>query len=198
VQASLRSAGIDPASAIGAQTAAELRLNAALTETKALATDALSTLEDDFMRGADGATILRDELGLLTKEVLKLANQNIIAGLFGGAGSIGGGGGGIGGLFASLFGGFRAGGGDVQAGKAYVVGERRPELFIPSVNGRIAPQVSSGSSDGGVTIIQNFNNTFQGMTGSDRQWVESRMVQIGGQAKQAALSEMAARGARRG
>jgi hypothetical protein len=36
------------------------------------------------------------------------------------------------------------GGGDVAAGKAYVVGEKRPELFVPSSSGRIEPSVPSG------------------------------------------------------
>lgn len=35
----------------------------------------------------------------------------------------------------------RAAGGPVQAGKPYVVGERRPELFVPNASGRIIPHV---------------------------------------------------------
>jgi hypothetical protein len=88
----------------------------------------------------------------------------------------------------------------VSPGKAYVVGERRPELFIPSTPGRIEPSVSGSKSAPVVTqqIIQNFNNTFQGMSGSDRQWAVTNMKTIAGQAKQAAVSEIAARGSRRG
>lgn len=41
----------------------------------------------------------------------------------------------LGGLIGSLFG--RAGGGSVSAGTPYVVGERGPELFVPSSAGRI-------------------------------------------------------------
>lgn len=36
-------------------------------------------------------------------------------------------------------------GGRALAGQAYVVGEVRPELFIPDVNGRIEPRVSAGA-----------------------------------------------------
>ncbi|MEM6617449.1 MAG: tape measure protein [Pseudomonadota bacterium] len=43
------------------------------------------------------------------------------------------------GLLGSLFGGFRAAGGPVAPGKAYVVGERGPELFQPSRAGHIVP-----------------------------------------------------------
>jgi hypothetical protein len=39
----------------------------------------------------------------------------------------------------------RASGGPVIAGQPYIVGERRPELFVPSENGRIVPQVPSGA-----------------------------------------------------
>jgi hypothetical protein len=41
----------------------------------------------------------------------------------------------------------RAMGGPVSAGTPYIVGERRPELFVPSVSGRIEPRVPSGGVD---------------------------------------------------
>lgn len=45
----------------------------------------------------------------------------------------------------------RAGGGPVIAGEAYVVGEHRPEVFVPSSSGRILPSVPAamGSASGG-------------------------------------------------
>jgi hypothetical protein len=148
VQAALWGAGIDPASAIGAQTAAELRLNAALTETKSLATDALSTLEDDFMRGADGATILRDELGLLTKEALKLANQSIISGLFGGAGGLGGAGGGLLSGIGHLFG-FATGGSFTVGGTG---GTDSKVVAFRATPGEVV-NVRKGGGDGGSSGI---------------------------------------------
>jgi len=44
-------------------------------------------------------------------------------------------------LIASLLpiSGARAGGGPVDAGSAYLVGEQGPELFVPSASGAIAP-----------------------------------------------------------
>jgi hypothetical protein len=48
---------------------------------------------------------------------------------------------------------FRAAGGSVTAGMPYIVGERRPELFIPNQSGRIAPSVPSGGSGGGNVYI---------------------------------------------
>lgn len=48
---------------------------------------------------------------------------------------------------SAAFGGFRAKGGGVDTGKAYIVGERGPEIFAPSVSGSIIPnnQISSFS-----------------------------------------------------
>jgi len=47
------------------------------------------------------------------------------------------------------FGGFRAKGGPVSAGKAFVVGEEGPEVFTPSVSGSIIPNNRVGSFMGG-------------------------------------------------
>lgn len=48
------------------------------------------------------------------------------------------------------FGGFMAEGGMVDPGKAYVVGEHEPELFVPGSRGSIVPSHSQGG--GGVTV----------------------------------------------
>jgi hypothetical protein len=53
---------------------------------------------------------------------------------------------GIAGIIDSAFGGFRADGGSVQAGKSYVVGERGAEMFVPSSNGTIVPNGGMGST----------------------------------------------------
>jgi hypothetical protein len=52
---------------------------------------------------------------------------------------------GIAGAFSSIaswFGGFLAAGGDVTPGKAYVVGERHPEFFVPKASGAVVPSLS--------------------------------------------------------
>jgi phage-related minor tail protein len=43
----------------------------------------------------------------------------------------------------------RAAGGPVQAGMPYVVGEHRPELFVPSTSGTVVPRVPTPSRGGG-------------------------------------------------
>jgi hypothetical protein len=80
------------------------------------------------------------------------------------------GGGGIGNYFGGAtpgssslsFGGPRAGGGPVEAGKAYLVGEHRAELFVPDSRGRIIPEVRSvsggGASSGGGVVVNLHDN----------------------------------------
>jgi hypothetical protein len=53
--------------------------------------------------------------------------------------------------------GLREHGGRVQRGNPYIVGEKRPELFVPNQSGKIIPKVPTGSGDGGAGVVQNFN-----------------------------------------
>ncbi len=76
-------------------------------------------------------------------------------------GSLGGGGGGSGhgGLFSglgSLLGlPGRATGGLVSAGKPYMIGERGPEVFVPSQAGRVQPNASVAARNFAITINMN-------------------------------------------
>jgi phage-related minor tail protein len=51
---------------------------------------------------------------------------------------------------SSAFGGARAGGGPVDMGRAYLVGERGPELFVPGASGGVVPNGRIGG--GNVTV----------------------------------------------
>ena len=53
---------------------------------------------------------------------------------------------GFGAVVSSLFGGARADGGDVRSNKAYLVGERGPEIFMPKGNGTIVPNHEIGNA----------------------------------------------------
>lgn len=53
---------------------------------------------------------------------------------------------------------FRANGGLVSAGQAYIVGERRPELFVPRTSGTIIPNVNVGRQAPEVQVVVQ-NNT---------------------------------------
>jgi len=52
------------------------------------------------------------------------------------------------------FGGFRANGGNVQAGQAYMVGEKGAEMFVPQQSGTIIPneKVNTGTTNINFTI----------------------------------------------
>ncbi len=119
-----------------------------------------SILESKMMDAFDKAV---DKLA----ELLAAAIDSIdFSALFGGGGGGGGGwlgdivgsiigglgGGGIksGGFWqGNVFGGMRASGGPVSAGTPYIVGEKRPEVFVPNTAGYIVPRVPSAVSRGG-------------------------------------------------
>jgi phage-related minor tail protein len=52
----------------------------------------------------------------------------------------------------AMFGGFRASGGGVTAGRPYMVGERGAEMFVPSSSGTIVPNHQMGSPDVGAIV----------------------------------------------
>lgn len=104
--------------------------------------------------------VLSDTLRSFAKMAAQAAllGQGPLAQFFGTAPTTTGGTGGLFGSVASglfgLFGGARAEGGDVQAGKAYVVGEKRPEIFVPGTAGRINPNKGTGQRAGNTYIVQ--------------------------------------------
>jgi len=63
---------------------------------------------------------------------------------------------------ATLAGLFKADGGPVQGSTAYIVGERGPELFVPSVSGVIVPndQIQPNQNKNSGTVTGNSNNTY--------------------------------------
>jgi hypothetical protein len=85
---------------------------------------------------------------MIAKAAALAAIQFLIRSIFG-TPSMGGAANGSG---AASFGGFRAAGGPVSGGRAYIVGERGPELFVPSGSGRIVPNGAGGPT---VQIVNN-------------------------------------------
>lgn len=71
-------------------------------------------------------------------------------------------------------GGFRASGGPVRSGSSYVVGERGPEIFVPSQSGTVIPNNAAAASPwggaGGVVLVQ--------IEASD--YFDGRVVQVTG------------------
>lgn len=69
----------------------------------------------------------------------------------------------LGGFIGSIFG--RAGGGSVSAGTPYVVGERGPEVFVPSSSGRIESDPKAGA---GVSVALNIDARGADASAADR------------------------------
>ena len=117
--------------------------------------DGLGRAGDVLERGLLGA-IRRGSLGFedLRRIALSVIGDIAANAVRAGLGSLGGGGGGSGqsgGLLSSLLGSIlglpgRATGGLVSAGRGYLVGERGPELFVPTSAGKIEP---NGGQRGG-------------------------------------------------
>ena len=121
------------------------------------------SLTDGF--GRAGAVLERGLLGALRRgslgfddlkrvafsalsEIAAYAVQSGIGSLFGSGGG-GGGNGGLGGLLGSTIGALfglpgRATGGPVTPGRAFVVGERGPEIFVPTSAGKIETAPTAG------------------------------------------------------
>ena len=104
----------------------------------------------------DAKTAWRDMVTDMVRQAYQLqVVQPIVSGLFGGGG--GQGGGFLGNVLGGLFGGFRAEGGPVDSGTPYIVGERGPELFVPSSSGNITSNKQMGGG-----VVNHFNYTFTG------------------------------------
>lgn len=105
-----------------------------------------SSLTSAFMGIVDGSKKVKDVLKDLLKQITSMVLSKAFSALFGGL--FGGGGG----FLGRLFGGFRASGGPVTAGRAYVVGERGPELMVPNASGTIVPNHALNDNRGGGSV----------------------------------------------
>lgn len=118
-----------------------------------------TTLERSLASAIRKGSLGFEDLGRMANRVLDgIAGQALRAGLGslglgGGGGSDGGLGGGLTSLISSLFGlPGRATGGPVAPGQAYVVGERGPELFVPTSSGRVENSAGGASRNVNVSI----------------------------------------------
>lgn len=105
-------------------------------------------LFDPFSKGLDGMidgftkTINRMVADLLASQLLDFLKDTAK-------------GGGFGSFIGGMFGGAKASGGDVIAGRSYLVGEHGPEMFTPRTTGAIIP-ASKLSGGGSVSVYNNF------------------------------------------
>lgn len=128
-------------------------------ELKGIAEESSKDFRDAFGRGLHDSfvdVLLGMEVNF--KDFLKrMVTELIASSLFKTLGSMFVGGTGFSGFLAGLFGGARAAGGPVSAGKSYLVGERGPELFTPGSGGMIS------ASGGGGSINLTQYNDFRGV-----------------------------------
>jgi hypothetical protein len=158
-----------------------------------MAGDALGSIADGSVKAEDAIKKLAIQLGIAAAQAA-LLGTGPLAGLFGsgGIGSLFDGGGGSSAIpWAEDI--FRASGGPVKAGQPYIVGEKRPELFVPDVSGSILPSVPSSLATGGSasaagpTIVYsptyNFSGTseemakFREQARRDREEFSARVIQ---------------------
>lgn len=113
-------------------------------------------LKDGFLDAIVSGKDLADVFENLAKSIARAALEAALfnTGPFASGGGTGGGL--LGGLLGGIFGGFRADGGDVETGKAYVVGERGPELFAPTMPGTIIPADRLRRADSGSVDVRVF------------------------------------------
>lgn len=128
--------------------------------------DIRSALEDGKISAEEWGDIF---LNVLDKIISKIEDDLVDAIL--NIGSGGGGGGWLGSLFSGMF---REKGGPVRKGQPYIVGEKRPEVFVPNQSGTILPKVPSApsmpsvSKSGGGSISAPVSITIDA-TGADRE-----------------------------
>ena len=109
-------------------------------------------------RGSLGFDDLKRTAFNALNEIAAHALQSGISSLFGGTGgSNGGSGGGLGNLIGQSLGALfglpgRATGGPVSPGRAFLVGERGPEVFVPTASGRIETGGGFGQSGRDVRV----------------------------------------------
>ena len=121
---------------------------AALAHTafKSAFTDISSTIQTFMETGKLSFQSLGDSfkktIDKMISDALAARLMNALFGDFNKTGTLGGMGGSATSFLSSIFGGGREGGGPVRAGQAYIVGEKRPELFIPNTSGTIIPNVA--------------------------------------------------------
>lgn len=149
---------------------------------KSIAEGIRSSFSEAFMSMVDGTkTVLGAFKDMVRQIILKLYEQLVVQQMVNAAMGV------VGSVFPALapaLSGFKATGGPVTSGQPYMVGERGPEIIVPSRNGNVIPNNQLGG--GGVTVVQNINIT-TGVQQTVRAEIKSLMPQIADSAKAAVL-----------
>lgn len=153
--------------AIVAQNQAAQQQLAQAEQLKAIYSDIGMSIKSGVVDSIQGAINGTKSLGEAAANVLnnianKLLDIAVNMALFGAMSGTGTGGGLLGGLFKP-----RALGGPVSAGSPYLVGERGPELFMPSRGGSIIPNNALGG--GGTSVVVNVDASGSSVQGDQAQ-----------------------------
>ena len=135
----------------------------------------VSGLTDAVMGTKSLAEAATGVLNNLKRQLVELAIQQAVSGI----GNF------LGKALGGLFGGKKANGGPVSAGKSYLVGERGPELFTPSSSGKITSNEKLGG--GNVTNMITVNVDASGSSVQGDTADANQLGQVIGQAVQAQL-----------
>lgn len=208
-----RMAGVEPteeqraridalAAAIGAATTESERFKQQMTAVRDAGSAAARELEGAFKKWIEGtklnvrdmvSSILKDLAMITFKQSITNPMQSLLTQSIGGllkpsAGTKSDAGSSFG--IADLVAGFRAAGGPVSGGRAYVVGENGPELFVPRVDGAILPDardthpgtlsadVLGGSRSGASPINMTFTIDARGATQDAIPAIRAEMAEL--------------------
>lgn len=142
--------------ALGGGSSAATALTDMQQRVNSIAETMQSSMTSAFMSIVDGTKSAKEAFKDMARSIIaKLYEVLVVQRLVGQFNAATGQGTGIVGAIMGAFG-KRATGGPITAGKPYMVGEKGPELVVPSRNGNVIP--NNQLSGGGVTVIQ--NNTF--------------------------------------
>lgn len=141
-----------------------------------------SSFGDAMMSIVDDTVSVKDAFRSMASDIIKqLYRVLVVQQMVGSFDVATGEGSGIAGFIGGLL--KRENGGPVSAGTPYLVGERGPELFVPSSNGNV---MSNKETMGGTTVVQNINIS-TGVQQTVRTEIRQLMPQIAESAKAAVV-----------
>ena len=147
------------------------------------------SIEDAFMSIVDGTKNAKEAFKAMARDIIaQLYRVLVVQRMVGQFDVATGTGSGIVGALGKIFGGFgmRAQGGAVSANRPYIVGERGPEMLVPSTSGRVIPNNQLGGGSGQVIVNQTINVS-TGVQQTVRTEIKQMMPQIAESAKQAVV-----------
>ena len=192
----VNSAGIDVNSKQGKELVALALANEQLKNSMQMVNDiaqsAVSTFVNDLRQGKSAADALANALGNIANKLIDMALNaaitNLIGGLFGGGGFVKP-------VTGFGFGKPLANGGTVTPGSVHPVGERGPELFVPSSAGKIIPNNRLGGGSEVVNIrLQDDSGRMADIADQQIRTASGTIVKISVAASEKAFAKRAGKG----